>query len=118
MLHQENGFPSREYSLKGVFDSTNLTHGPTVATLQVPRGTRYPRVYLITKHLLLSILFLMVIWTLLKIPLADQYLKEKIPPDLPESSVTLIKGSILLARILVVILAFFGIFGVVKESFR
>lgn len=118
MLVEDNAFTSREYPLKDAFHSTHLTHGPTVARLQVPRGTRYPRVYLIIKHLLLSILFLMVIWTLLKIPLADQYLRAKLPPNLPDSSVTLIKGSVLLARILVVILAFFGIFGVIKESFR
>lgn len=115
---EENGFPSREYSLKRVFDDPELgSQRPTPTALQVPRGTRYPRVYLIIKHLLLAILFLMVIWHLLKIPLADQYLREKIPKDLPESSVTVIKTTVMIARVLVIFLCFFGIFGVIKESF-
>jgi hypothetical protein len=85
--------------------------------LQVPRGTRYPRTYLIIKHLLLAILFLMVIWTLLKIPLAEQYIRNKMSPDMPESSILMIKSIVIVARVLVVVLCFFGIFGIIKESF-
>ena len=85
--------------------------------LQVPRGTKYPRVYLIIKHLLLAILFLMVIWTLVKIPFAEQYLRSKLSPDLPESSIVLIRSIVLVGRILVLILCVFGIFGIIQESF-
>lgn len=97
-----------------VFDDSIPT--PT-RVLQVPRGTKYPRAYLIIKHLLLAILFLMVIWTLVKIPMADQYLRNKLDPDMPESSVVLIKSIMIVGRVLVVILCFFGIFGIIKESF-
>ena len=97
-----------------VFDEPIPT--PT-RVLQVPRGTRYPRAYLIIKHLLLAILFLMVIWTLLKIPLAEQYLRNRLSPDMPESSILLIKSIVIVGRVLVVILCFFGIFGIIKESF-
>lgn len=98
-----------------VFDDSIPT--PT-RVLQVPRGTRYPRAYLIIKHLLLAILFLMVIWTLVKIPLAEQYIRSHISAaDMPESSILLIKSIVIVGRVLVVVLCFFGIFGIIKESF-
>lgn len=97
-----------------VFDDSIPT--PT-RVLQVPRGTRYPRAYLIIKHLLLAILFLMVIWTLVRIPLAEQYIRTRVSPDTTESSILLIKSIVILARVLVVVLCFFGIFGIIKESF-
>jgi hypothetical protein len=109
---EENGFPQREYSLKRVLEKP-----PTPVTISQPRGAEFPRCYLIIKHLLLSILFLMVIWTLLKIPLTDHWLQEKLPEKTADSEVLFIKSVITIARIFVVILAIFGICGVIRESF-
>ena len=110
--------PARDLVRTGSADTVFDEGVPTPnRVLQVPRGTRYPRAYLIIKHLLLAILFLMVIWTLCKLPMADQYLRSRLPPDMPESSIVLIKSIVLVARVLVVVLCFFGIFGVIKESF-
>lgn len=109
---QENGFPTREYSLKRVFEQP-----PEPPAKPSRRGEQYPRAYMIIKHLLLSILFLMVIWTLLKIPLAEAYLDEKIPTNYTESEVETIKTIVLVARIVVVGLALMGICGVIRESF-
>lgn len=109
---EPNGFPNRAYSLKRVLESP-----PELVVKARPRGDKYPRTYMIVKHLLLSILFLMVIWTLLKIPLSEQYLDAKIPTSLGEPDVQRIKTIVTVARVVVVILAFFGICGVIRESF-
>lgn len=81
------------------------------------RGSRYPSLYLITKHLLLAIIFLMVIWTSLEILFAEQKDRSKYPPDMPDSSLTMMKSIVLMGRVLVVVVCMFGIFGMVKESF-
>ena len=115
-----NGFPSREYSLKKVLESPMPSFPSSVSptpSWMTPRGSDYPRLYIIVKHLLLAMLFLMMIWTMLKIPLAEQYLMEKMPKDMPDSQVSFIRTIVTIARVLVVILALFGIFGVIRESF-
>lgn len=130
---EENGFPCREYSLKrGVLESpghqipVHLTpshHHRVISSspLPLPSVTRgsslYPGFYLVLKHFLLAILFLMLIWTLLKIPLAEKYMREKIPDDMSEKQVTFIRTIVTVARVLIVILVLFGIVGVIKESF-
>lgn len=128
---EENGFPCREYSLKrGVLESgqipVHLTpshHHRVISSspLPLPSVTRghslYPGFYLVLKHFLLAILFLMLIWTLLKIPLAEKYMREKIPDDMSEKQVTFIRTVVTVARVLIVILVLFGIVGVIKESF-
>lgn len=81
------------------------------------RGSRYPSLYLITKHLLLAIIFLIVIWTLLEILFSEQRDRTKYPPDMPDSSLAMIKSIVLMGRVLVVVVCVFGIFGMVKESF-
>lgn len=81
------------------------------------RGSRCPSLYLITKHLLLAIIFLIVIWTSLEILYAEQKDRTKYPSDMPESSVAMIKSIVLMGRVLVVVICVFGIFGMVKESF-
>lgn len=116
---EPNGFPSREYSLKKVLEEPidPMSSGSYVTSSPTPRGLQYPRIYMIVKHFLLAMLFLMMIWTLLKIPLAEQYLREKMPSDMPESQVSFIRTIVTVARVLVVILALFGICGVIRESF-
>lgn len=134
---EENGFPCREYSLKrGVLEAPGSHHlqlpvhltpshhhrvvssSPLPLPSTVTRGhSLYPGFYLVLKHFLLAILFLMLIWTLLKIPLAEKYMREKIPDDMSEKQVTFIRTIVTVARVLIVILVLFGIVGVIKESF-
>ena len=99
-------------------DYADPSHTVTRTSIhKTARGSRYPSLYLITKHLLLAIIFLMVIWTMLEILYAEQKDRAKYPSDMPESSIAMIKSIVLMGRVLVVIVCIFGIFGMVKESY-
>ena len=92
------------------------THPPT-PPLKRSRGDRCPSLFLITKHLLLAILFLMVIWTLLEILLVDQKASTRHEAIPAEATLQTIHSIDVLGRALVVALCVFGIFGMIRESF-
>lgn len=107
----------REYPVLSEYVDQSQTPTPTNVSEKAARGSRYPSLYLIIKHLLLAIIFLMVIWTMLEILYADQKDQSRYPPEMPESSVSMIKSIILLGRVMVVVICIFGVVGMVKESF-
>ncbi|KAI1290903.1 hypothetical protein HDE_00170 [Halotydeus destructor] len=74
--------------------------------------------FLLTKHTLLSVILLMVIWSLVKIPMMDGIMADRnmFADDLPKEYVDRIKAIVILSKVIVVILAFFGVLGIIRES--
>lgn len=106
--------PGPDYPGLRDYESESGTPTRLIKTL---RGDRHPSLYLIIKHLLLAIVFLVVIWTLLEILFAAQKDQAIYTDDMAQSTVVLVKNIVVMGRVLVVALCVFGIVGIIKESF-
>lgn len=84
------------------------------------RATCYSISFLLTKHFLLSILLLMIIWSLVKIPMMSEFMANQkvFASDMPVEYMEKIKVFVLFSRILVIIVAAFGVLGIIRESFN
>lgn len=113
-VHSER--QQRGYPVVHEYDVGSETGTPT-RLIKTLRGDRHPSLYLITKHMLLAVIFLVVIWTLLEILFAPQKDLPLYSSDMAESTVLVVKNILILGRVLVVALCVFGIFGIIRESF-
>ena len=79
--------------------------------------------YLITKSLLLAILFLLAIWTLLELIVGDQFQRQQrlatpaTTDDRPDGTAKLIESISIMSRVLVLFMCIIGVVALIRESF-
>jgi hypothetical protein len=114
---KENGFPTREYSLRRPFQDP-VTDAVVMRRMSLPKvmiGKKYPKIFSITKCLLLVTLGITLSWTLMQIPLMENELRRN--HQIPHDTVKELKEIAPISRIITIIMCCFGIFGVFMQSF-
>ena len=113
---KENGFPTREYSLRRPFQdpATDPVVKRQVSQERRMIGKKYPNFFSLVKYSLLVTLLFTLCWTLLKIPLTQ---KELLHREIPEEMLKEIDRMTLISRMATIFLCCFGILGVLMQSF-
>lgn len=113
---KENGFPTREYSLRRPFQDPTLD-AVVLRQMSLERrmvGKNFPFLFFIVKYTLLVTLFTTLFWTLIRIPLTEEEVRETESPD----ATTKALGELtLISRLITIFLCCFGVCGVLMQSF-
>lgn len=113
---KENGFPTREYSLRRPFQDP-VTDPVVMRRTSLPKvmiGKKYPKIFSVTKCLLLVTLGITLSWTLMRIPLMEHELRRN---ETPDGTMKELREIAPISRIITIVMCCFGIFGVFMQSF-